>query len=171
MYSTCRKSVTLLFIFLSFTSSFNHRGFHGGLRSTSRSGFSGIGPPTGNLPLYGSIDEPADNKSRPSPDDNIVSKQWKSLSKDSQDDLKTVSASFLFALIIRVLLVEPRFIPSLSMFPTFDIGDQLLVDKISHIRRPYKQRDVVVFNPSDSYIEMTSNTEGKGKFSRCFCYT
>jgi signal peptidase I len=45
------------------------------------------------------------------------------------------------------------------MFPTFDIGDQLLVDKISAKTRPYLRRDVVVFNPPEAYIEMTGNKE------------
>jgi signal peptidase I len=45
------------------------------------------------------------------------------------------------------------------MFPTFDIGDQLLVDKISHYTRGYQRRDVVVFNPSDTYVAMTGNKE------------
>eukprot|EP01035_Chromulina_nebulosa_P018243 gene18243-23916_t len=45
------------------------------------------------------------------------------------------------------------------MFPTFDIGDQLIVDKISHVSREYKKRDVVVFNPSQTYTDLTGNTE------------
>ena len=45
------------------------------------------------------------------------------------------------------------------MFPTFDIGDQLLVNKLSQYTRGYQRRDVVVFNPSDTYISMTGNKE------------
>jgi signal peptidase I len=151
-----KGSFILVFLFLSTASSFRQR-LSGGVR-LSVGGFSGIvGPPNNRFPtsLHDSVDGFPENKST----DNIVTKQWRTLSKDSQDDLKTVGASFLFALIIRVLLVEPRFIPSLSMFPTFDIGDQLLVDKISHVRRPYSRKDVVVFNPSETYMDLTGNTE------------
>lgn len=156
MKSNCRNSVLLALLFINVTFSFHHR-CSTRSKMSSIGGFSGAGPPNSNFPtsLYGSADGLPENKSV----DNIVTKQWKTLSKDSQDDLKTVGASFIFALIIRVLLVEPRFIPSLSMFPTFDIGDQLLVDKISKVARPYARRDVVVFNPSETYIDLTGNTE------------
>lgn len=60
---------------------------------------------------------------------------WFRLSQDTRDDIKSTAVSFGIALLVRVFLVEPRYIPSLSMFPTFDIGDQLLVDKISHVQR------------------------------------
>ena len=90
---------------------------------------------------------------------NIIANQWKSLPKESREDIKTVGASFLFALLVRLFLLEPRFIPSLSMFPTFDVGDQLLVDKITHVQRGYNRKDVVVFNPSQTYIDLTGNRE------------
>lgn len=80
------------------------------------------------------------------------------IAEETLDDLKTVFATFFFAVFVRVLLLEPRFIPSLSMFPTFDVGDQLLVDKISHINHHYSKKDVVVFEPSEVYIDMTGNT-------------
>jgi signal peptidase I len=98
----------------------------------------------------------ADNASDSS---NPLTNKWRSLPPDTQEDIKTTIIAFTVAVIVRVFLFEPRFIPSLSMFPTFDIGDQLLVNKISKVTRHYQRRDVVVFNPSQKYIEMTGNTE------------
>ena len=91
---------------------------------------------------------------------NGILDRWNNMNEETREDIKTTVASFLFALILRIFIIEPRFIPSLSMFPTFDIGDQLLVEKVTNkIKRPYQRRDVVVFNPSDTYIELTGNTE------------
>lgn len=92
------------------------------------------------------------------PNIDFFTVDWKPIAKDTKDDLKTVFSSFLLAIFVRVLLFEPRFIPSLSMFPTFDIGDQFLVDKFSHANRGYARKDVVVFEPSEIYIDMTGNT-------------
>lgn len=97
--------------------------------------------------------------SRESSGKNWFAKHWMSIKVDSQDDLKMVSASFLMSILVRMLLYEPRYIPSLSMFPTFDVGDQLLVDKFSHLNRHYSRKDVVVFNPSDNYIGMTGSLD------------
>lgn len=73
--------------------------------------------------------------------------QMQNMSEEQQEDLKTFVLSLSFALFIRFNFIEPRFIPSLSMYPTFDIGDQLTVDKISTRWRDLQRRDVVVFNP------------------------
>lgn len=53
--------------------------------------------------------------------------------------------------------MEPRYIPSLSMFPTFEVGDQLAVDKLSvRLSRPYQRKDVVVFHPPPKFSEFSS---------------
>lgn len=93
------------------------------------------------------------------PAERFFTMRWKPIADDTRDDLRTVFASFFFLIFMQILMIEPRFIPSLSMFPTFDIGDQLLVDKISHINHRYSRRDVVVFDPSENYVDMTGNTQ------------
>ena len=50
-----------------------------------------------------------------------------------------------FFLIVRQLIVEPYYIPSLSMYPTFNVDDQLMVEKVTKWYRAPERRDVVVF--------------------------
>jgi len=80
---------------------------------------------------------------------------WSNLSDETKEDLKTFFSSLTVALTVRFFIVEPRFIPSLSMYPTFDVGDQLTVDKISKNWRDLQRRDVVVFNPPPAFQEYT----------------
>lgn len=87
---------------------------------------------------------------------NIFEKySWSNLSEETKEDLKTFFSSLTVALAVRFAIVEPRFIPSLSMYPTFDVGDQLTVDKISKNWRDLQRRDVVVFNPPPAFQEYT----------------
>lgn len=59
--------------------------------------------------------------------------------------------TFAFFLAVRLLIVEPRYIPSLSMFPTLDINDQLAVEKISKYQHPPRRGEIVVFDPPDLF--------------------
>lgn len=76
--------------------------------------------------------------------------------KDAKQDIKLYALSFAIALTFRTFVMEPRYIPSLSMFPTFEVGDQLAVDKISvKLARPYQRKDVVVFYPPPAFREFS----------------
>lgn len=46
------------------------------------------------------------------------------------------------------------------MFPTFEIGDQLAVEKLSvKFSRPYQRKDVVVFYPPPKFREFSAMGE------------
>ena len=87
-------------------------------------------------------------------------KQWWA-DEETQEDIKSYSVSLGLALLVRFFIVEPRYIPSLSMYPTFDIGDQLAVEKVSKIVRRYARNDVVVFRPPPAFMEVSGQSSYK----------
>ncbi|KAL7551023.1 hypothetical protein ACHAWF_014222 [Thalassiosira exigua] len=79
-------------------------------------------------------------------------------SPEGKEDVKTYTVSLSIALLIRLLIIEPRYIPSLSMYPTFEVGDQLAVEKVTKRIRPFNRKEVVVFNPPEAFREFVGDT-------------
>ncbi|CAM9285714.1 unnamed protein product [Chrysoparadoxa australica] len=80
--------------------------------------------------------------------------------------MQVYGTSLVTALLFRTFIVEPRFIPSLSMFPTFEVGDQLAVEKVTKLVRPYERRDVVVFHPPDAFFDFSSRGRDEALIKR-----
>src|SRR2546429_1958411 len=68
--------------------------------------------------------------------------------KNSLVELVTIGAIALgLALLIQAFLVKPFRIPSESMEPTLDIGQRVLVDRVSYRFSDPGRGDIVVFKP------------------------
>jgi len=70
-----------------------------------------------------------------------------SLGKQVWDNLQVIAIALTLALLLRFFVAEPRFIPSDSMIPTLEIGDRLVVEKVSYHFHPPQPGDIIVFQP------------------------
>lgn len=68
----------------------------------------------------------------------------------TRETIETFVVALALALGVRATVAEARFIPSESMLPTLEVGDRLIVEKVSyHFEAPHRG-DIVVFNPPAS---------------------
>jgi len=79
--------------------------------------------------------------------------RWQRLWQSQWGNIKVLIIALVVALTVRVLIAEPRFIPSNSMAPTLHIGDRLIVDKISYRWEDPHRGDIVVFMPPPQLAE------------------
>jgi signal peptidase I len=79
--------------------------------------------------------------------------RWQRLWQSQWGNIKVLLIALVIALTVRVLIAEPRYIPSNSMDPTLHIGDRLIVDKISYRWEDPHRGDIVVFMPPPQLAE------------------
>ncbi|WP_017328078.1 signal peptidase I [Synechococcus sp. PCC 7336] len=67
----------------------------------------------------------------------------------NNENLTTILTAVVLTVVIRFFVAEARWIPSESMVPTLEIGDRLVVEKISYRFREPQRGDIVVFIPPE----------------------
>ncbi|MEL7037131.1 MAG: signal peptidase I [Cyanobacteria bacterium J06592_8] len=72
---------------------------------------------------------------------------WKKIWNEQRENILILAIALLLSILIRVLIAEPRYIPSDSMIPTLEIGDRLVVEKVSYYLHSPEAGDIVVFSP------------------------
>jgi signal peptidase I len=58
-----------------------------------------------------------------------------------------IATAFLLALLIQLFVLKPFVIPSVSMEPTLEMGDRVLVNRLVYHFRDPERGDVIVFHP------------------------
>jgi len=93
------------------------------------------------------------------PDRDLGGEEEKSFKDNLIDFVREFVPTLLICLAIRFFIVEPRYIPSLSMFPSFEVGDQLAVEKVSKLYAPIQRHDVIVFRPPGLFWELSGKPQ------------
>jgi signal peptidase I len=74
---------------------------------------------------------------------------WTRPKSKTREYLETFAVALALAFFVRGTIAEARYIPSESMLPTLEIGDRLIVEKISYRLHLPQRGDIVVFNPPE----------------------
>ena len=69
------------------------------------------------------------------------------ISKNIKENLQILIFALAISLFIRFFIAEPRYIPSDSMFPTLEVSDRIVVEKVSSLFGFPHKGDIVVFQP------------------------
>ncbi len=79
-----------------------------------------------------------------------------------RETVETVVTVLVLVILIRSFIGEPRWIPSSSMEDTLQIGDNLIIEKVSYRFSKPKRGDIIVFYPPNRSLDPTV----WGKFTR-----
>ena len=78
----------------------------------------------------------------------------KSIWDQIRENIIILAIALGLSLLIRTFVAEPRFIPSDSMFPTLEINDRLVIEKVSYYLKSPQFGDIIVFTPPSQLQEI-----------------
>ncbi|TVP67390.1 MAG: signal peptidase I [Leptolyngbya sp. LCM1.Bin17] len=90
----------------------------------------------------------------PEPEADSPPSRWKTLWASQGSNIRVLAIALVVALTVRLVIAEPRYIPSNSMDPTLHIGDRLIVDKISYRWQSPHRGDIIVFRPPSQLTQL-----------------
>ncbi len=75
------------------------------------------------------------------------------------ENLKSLVIAFILAMFIRTFFVQAFKIPSSSMYPTLQVGDRLMANKLVYkFREPERGAEFPAKSPPDSYYVLGDNS-------------
>eukprot|EP00250_Pteridium_aquilinum_P013916 c21655_g3_i1 orf=485-1198(-) len=96
------------------------------------------------LKLRSSVSSPASKAAV-----NAFPSLWESLKLRSSSlpacGCNTLMPTHVLSTMFRYFIAELRFIPSKSMFPTFEVGDRIIAEKVSYLFKEPEINDIVLF--------------------------
>ncbi|MDY6805781.1 MAG: signal peptidase I [Cyanobacteriota bacterium] len=75
--------------------------------------------------------------------------KWLLFWRKQTENLQILGLALAISVLIRLLIAEPRYIPSDSMLPTLNIGDRLVIEKVYYRFKEPTNGDIIVFEPPD----------------------
>ncbi|NET44093.1 signal peptidase I [Okeania sp. SIO2B3] len=78
---------------------------------------------------------------------NSTTPWWLKIWQEQKENIKVLAIALCLSLLVRIFIAEPRYIPSDSMIPTLEVGDRLVVEKVSYHFHPPVAGDIIVFQP------------------------
>ncbi len=105
------------------------------------------------------IDDPDNEPTRPAPSplDDVVAtgtrraRRKRSSTRNAIEWVVVVVCALAVAVVVKTFLIQAFYIPSTSMTPTLEVGDRVLVNKVSFDIDDVNRGDIIVFRRPDDW--------------------